>query len=51
MAALWSRVPALLLCDTDEEAIQQAKKLLNGSDIELWDGARLVTRLISSDLR
>jgi hypothetical protein len=32
-------------CENDQEAIQQAKQLLNGLDIEGWQGARVVTRL------
>jgi hypothetical protein len=34
-----------LVCADDAEAIDQAKRLVNGSDIELWTGARLVARL------
>jgi hypothetical protein len=34
-------------CSSDEEAISQAEKFVNGLDIEVWQGARLVTRLRS----
>jgi len=34
-----------LVCADDAEAIEQAKRLVNGSDIELWSGDRLVIRL------
>ncbi len=34
-----------LVCADDAEAIEQAKRLANGSDIELWSGDRLVIRL------
>ena len=34
-----------LVCADDAEAINQAKRLVNGSDIELWTGDRLVARL------
>jgi hypothetical protein len=34
-----------LVCADDAEAIDQAKRLVNGSDIELWTGDRLVARL------
>jgi len=36
-----------LVCDTDDEAIAKAKRLLNGHDVELWSGPRLVVRLRS----
>ena len=34
-------------CSSDEEAISQAKKFINGLDIEVWQGARLIARLQS----
>ncbi len=34
-----------LVCADDAEAIDQAKRLVNGADIELWTGDRLVARL------
>jgi hypothetical protein len=34
-----------LVCDTDDAAITKAKDLLDGHDIELWSGARLVAKL------
>ena len=34
-------------CASDEEAISEAKKFLNGLDIEVWQRARLITRLRS----
>lgn len=34
-----------LVCDNDDDAIAKARSLLEGKDIELWDGARLVIRL------
>jgi hypothetical protein len=37
----------LITCDGDEEAIQRALPLVNGHDVELWDGPRFVTRLKS----
>ena len=33
----------------DGEAIEKAKRLVNGHDIELWSGARLVARLKHAD--
>jgi hypothetical protein len=34
-----------LVCDSDDEAITKAKCLVDGHDIELWCGVRLVARL------
>jgi hypothetical protein len=34
-----------LICADDGEAIELAKRLVDGHDIELWNGDRLVTRL------
>jgi len=34
-----------LICADDGEAIHKAKSLVDGHDIELWCGERLVTRL------
>ncbi len=41
--------PRTVTCDTDQEAIAQAKTYLDGSDIEVWQAARIVTRLRSQD--
>ena len=42
-------VPIVITCDSDHEAIQQAKKLVDGHDIELWDGSRFVIGIKSTD--
>jgi hypothetical protein len=34
-----------LVCADDAEAIDKAKRLVNGSDLELWNGKRFVIRL------
>jgi hypothetical protein len=34
-----------LICDDDAEAIERAKRLVDGHDVELWSGVRLVIRL------
>lgn len=34
---------------TDEDAIEQVKQLLDGHDLELWQGQRLVIKLLSKD--
>jgi hypothetical protein len=36
-----------MVCRDDGEAIEQAKELLDDRTIELWCGARLVTRIRS----
>jgi hypothetical protein len=35
-----------MVCTNDAEAIDKAKRLLDGYDIELWSGDRFVIRLI-----
>jgi len=37
--------PTVIPCADDQEAITEAKKLLNGRTIEVWAGSRLVARL------
>jgi hypothetical protein len=32
-------------CADDQEAIRKAQQAVNGYDVELWDGPRLVVRL------
>jgi hypothetical protein len=34
-----------LVCDSDDEAIAKARRLVDGHDVELWCGERLVVRL------
>jgi len=41
----------VLVCKSDTEAVEQAKKLLNGLDIEVWEGARKVARIESPDAK
>ena len=38
-------LPQNVICENDVEAVRQANQLLDGHDIEVWQGARLVTRL------
>lgn len=33
-----------LVCDSDEVAIESAKQLVDGHDVELWHGNRRVAR-------
>lgn len=41
--------PDVIECASDQEAIDEAKKSLDGFDVEIWQGARIVTRLRPSD--
>jgi hypothetical protein len=34
-----------LTCSDDSEAIEKAKRMVNGQDVELWSGPRLVIRI------
>jgi hypothetical protein len=44
-------VPAVLVCKDDTEAVKQAKKMLDNLDIEVWEGARRVTRIEVPDAK
>jgi hypothetical protein len=35
-----------VICDDDNQAIDKAKRLVNGHDMELWNGDRFVARLM-----
>jgi hypothetical protein len=37
-----------LICDDDDGAIEKAKRLVDGHDVELWRGERLVILLTSA---
>lgn len=39
----------VVVSDSDRDAIEKAKALLDSHDIEIWQGARVVTRLRHSD--
>ena len=41
--------PAVIECDSDAEIIAKAKELLNGFDIEVWDGPRIVAKVPSAN--
>jgi hypothetical protein len=34
-----------MVCDNDAEALERARQLVDGHDVELWNGARLVELL------
>jgi hypothetical protein len=40
---------ARLVCDDDAEAIEKANQLLDGHDLQIWNGPRYVRRLKSKD--
>jgi hypothetical protein len=43
-------VPHIFSAETDEDAIPQAKQVVDGYDVELWEeGSRLVTKLKRRD--
>jgi hypothetical protein len=37
-----------MICRDDDEAVAKATRLVNGHDIEVWNGPRLVIRLARS---
>ena len=43
--------PNIVVADTDQEAIDQAKQLVDGHDVELWERARFVIGLRSTDAK
>lgn len=40
-----STAPTVLKCASDEQALQLAKPMVDGHDIEIWHGSRFVTLL------
>jgi hypothetical protein len=34
--------PVIVTAETDQEAIERAKQLVDGRDIEVWDGRRFI---------
>ena len=42
--------PIEVECASDQEAVAEAKKLINGLGLEIWQGARVITRLRPSDV-
>jgi hypothetical protein len=42
-------VPKELECASDKEAIKEANAVLDVLDVEVWQGARIVIRLKSTD--
>jgi hypothetical protein len=40
-----TRPPAVVTCNTDRAAVEQARQMVGGQDFELWEGPRLVKRI------
>jgi hypothetical protein len=38
-------VALVVACDSDQEAIEKARSLIKGRDVEVWDGSRLVDQI------
>ena len=36
---------AIINCDVDQQAIEKAKQMVNGHDIEVWQGVRRVIEI------
>jgi hypothetical protein len=43
--------PTIITCDSDQQAIEAAKVLADGHDVELWDGARFVIGIRAGEAR
>jgi glycyl-tRNA synthetase beta subunit len=41
--------PMLIVADNDAQATEQAKQFVDGCDVELWDGARMVLTVKASN--
>jgi hypothetical protein len=35
----------VITCENDQDGIRKAQQLVDGYDLELWDGPRFITRL------
>jgi hypothetical protein len=40
----------IITCNTDQEATERARLVVNGHDVELWEGAKRVTRIKSGEV-
>jgi hypothetical protein len=41
--------PKIVECADDNEALQKAKQLIDGKDLEVWEGPRLIARFPASE--
>ena len=39
-----SRLPEVVECANDQEAVEKARQFVEGQDVELWDGPRFIAR-------
>ena len=37
--------PAIIKCETDQEAVANGRAMIDGHDVEVWQGARYVMRI------
>jgi hypothetical protein len=37
--------PVVIVCENDQDGLQQARQLVGEDEIELWDGPRFIARL------
>jgi hypothetical protein len=37
--------PGVITCESDQEALRQAEQMVDGHDVELWDGGPFVSRI------
>jgi hypothetical protein len=44
-------VAYVVTCESDQEAIEKARPLVNGHGVELWQGARQVGRIKTDEAR
>ena len=44
-----TRTPKVLASDSDEDAVERAKQIGDGHDVEVWQGTRLITIIKSKD--
>ena len=44
-------LPRIVECDNDAEAIRQAREFMDGHDVEVWEGSRLVIAIKSNDVK
>lgn len=43
--------PKVLTFASDENAVERAKQIVDGHDVEVWQGTRLITVIKSSDAK
>lgn len=46
-----TQAPEILTSDSDEDAVERAKQIVDGHDVEVWQGSRLITVIKSKDAK